>query len=227
MSTGATYRPGRHTQVVLRPIGSALPLGFLALFVGSLLLSAIQLHWTPVAQTHEIAIGVLCFVVPLQALGTVFGLLARDPVCATGLGVLGGTWLAAGLLLLLGAPGVPSPGLGVLLVAAAAALLVPTGTAAAGKVLAAIVIGGAAARFAISGVYQLSGSAAGQQAAGIAGVVVAGLAGYGALAFELESAFGRTILPTFRHHQGRLAMSGRLADQVAGITHEAGVREEL
>jgi hypothetical protein len=50
--------------------------------------------------------------------------------------------------------------------------------------------------------------------------------GLGVLAFALESAFGRTILPVFRH-QGQQAMSGRLTDQVAGIANEASVREEL
>lgn len=214
-------------RVVLRPLGTPLPLGFLALFTGSLLLSALELHWIPVTQAHQIAMATLAFVAPLQATACVFGFLTRDPVCASGMGVLAGTWATTGVVLLTTPPGGTNPGLGVLLAAAAGALLVPTLIAATSKVVAALVIGTAAARFAISGGYELTASPAWQYAAGIAGLVVAAFAGYGAAAFELESALGHTVLPVLRRHRGSRAVSGRLVDQIADIAHEAGVREQL
>lgn len=222
-----TTSAAQATRVVLRPIGSTLPMGFLALFAGSLLLSAIQLRWIPLTQCHVVALAVLGFVAPLQAVTSVVGFLARDPVAGTGVGLLGATWATTGIVLLTRPPGSVSPGLGILLVVAAATLLVPAVVAAAGKVLAAIVIGSAAVRFALSGAYQLTSSPAWQHAAGIAGLVVAAVAGYGALAFEVESALGHAVLPVLRHDQGRQAVSGRLADQVADVAHEAGVRKQL
>lgn len=213
--------------VALRPISSPLPLGFLALFTGSLLLSAQQLHWIPATQSHPLAVGVLAITVPLQLVGCVFGFLARDPACGTGMGVLGGTWAATGVSIVTSPPGHAEAGLGVVLVVAAGALLVPTAVGAVSKVLVALVIGGAAARFAISGGYELSGSPAWEHSSGITGVVVAGLAGYAAVAFELEGALGRAVLPIGRWGRGRRAVSGRFTDQVVDLAHEPGVREQL
>lgn len=222
---------GRHQTppagVVLRPISSALPLGFLALFSGSLMLSAVQLRWIPAAQSHTVAIGVLAITVPLQLLGCVFGFLGRDPACGTGMGMLGGTWAAVGVSTLVSPPGRADAGIGVVLVTAAGGLLVPTVVGAAGKVLVAVVMGGAAARFAISGGYELTGSPAWEHSSGLAGVAVAALAGYAAAAFELEGAQGRTVLPIGRWGRGRQAVTGDFADQTADLAHEAGVRHQL
>ncbi|HKN97990.1 MAG TPA: hypothetical protein VJX10_12795 [Pseudonocardiaceae bacterium] len=214
-------------DVVLRPISSPLPLGFLALFTGSLVLSAVQLRWIPGAQSHLVAIGVLAIVVPLQLVGCVFGFLSRDPACGTGMGVLAGTWAATGVSMLATQPGHAEAGLGIVLVAAAGALLVPTAVGAISKVLVAVVMGGAAARFAISGGYELTGAPAWEHSSGIAGIAVAAVAGYAAVAFEVEGALGRTALPVGRWSRGRRAVSGRLADQTADLAHEAGVRRQL
>jgi len=61
-------RPADATRIVLRPLASPLPMGFLALFVASLLVCALQLRWVPVTQGHELALGVLAFAVPLQVI---------------------------------------------------------------------------------------------------------------------------------------------------------------
>lgn len=215
------------TRVVLRPVGTPLPLGMLGLFSASLLLSARQLAWVPSSQQHLILLAVLVFSAPLQAVSCVFGFLGRDLVAATGMGVVCVTWAATAAVGLNTAPGATAATLGVLLLVAAGALLVPTLAAATSKGLAAIVLGAAALRFAASGAYQLTASSAWQHVTGIAGIVVAGLAGYAALAFELESGYGHTILPTLRRKAASRALSGSLADQVAGLQREAGVREEL
>jgi hypothetical protein len=213
--------------VTLRPISSPLPLGFLALLTGSILLSALQLRWVPAIQAHPVAIGVLGIVVPLQLVGCVFGFLGRDPACGTGMGVLGGTWAATGVSLLVSPPGRAEGGLGVVLVTAAAALLVPTAVGATSKLLVALVMGGAAARFAISGAYELTHSPTWEHSSGIAGIVVAALAGYAAAAFEFEGALGHMVLPVGRWRRGQRAVTGHFAEQTANLAHEAGVREQL
>jgi len=215
------------TRIVLRPIASPLPLGFLALFVGSLLVSALQLHWVPVAQRHEIAIGVLALTVPLQLIACLYGFLCRDVVASTGLGLLGGTWAVLGVTSLTTPPQATSPGLGILLVVAAGALLVPTVAALHSKVVAAVLLALAAVRFAITGGYELTSAPGWQYASGICGVVVAGLALYAALAAEVDSATRRNLLPLLRPESGQRAVSGRLTDQTQTLPREAGVRQQL
>lgn len=224
---GPGPRSEEMTRIVLRPLASPLPLGFLGLFMATLLVSAQQLHWIPVTQTHDLAIGVLAFTVPLQLIACGFGFLCRDVVAGTGIGVLAGTWATVGVSLLTAAPGSTSPGLGMVLVVAAGALLVPGLAAASSKVVAALVLAMAALRFGITGGYELIDSPAWEFAAGVAGVVLAGLALYGALAAELDSALRRTVLPLGRPARARRAVSGRLDDAVRRIAREAGVREQL
>ena len=215
------------TRIVLRPIASPLPLGFLGLVVGSLLISALQLHWVPAAQRHELAIGVLAFTVPVQLIACLYGFLCRDVVASTGLGVLAGTWATLGVSLLTSPPGTTDPGLGIMLVVAAGALLVPATAALTSKVVAALVLVLAAARFAISGGYELTGAAVWQYASGVCGIVVAGVAVYAALAAEMDSAIRRNLLPMLRPPHEQRAVSGRLPEQVQTLGREAGVREQL
>jgi succinate-acetate transporter protein len=215
------------TRIVLRPIASPLPLGFLGLVVGSLLISALQLHWVPAAQRHELAIGVLAFTVPVQLIACLYGFLCRDMVASTGLGVLGGTWATLGVSLLTSPPATTDPGLGIMLVVAAGALLVPATAALTSKVVAAVVLLLAAARFAITGGYELTGAPVWQYASGVCGIVVAGVAVYAALAAEVDSATRRNLLPMLRPPHGQRAVSGRLPEQVETLGREAGVREQL
>jgi uncharacterized protein len=215
------------TRIMLRPITSPLPLGFLALFGGSLLLSSLQLHWVAATERHEIAIGILAFTAPLHLTGCLYGFLCRDVVASTGLGVLAGTWATVGMTLVSSPPSATSPGLGILLVVAAGALLVPTTAALTGKVLAGLVLGLAAAHFAISGGYQLTSAAVWQHASGLFGIALAGLALYAALATEIDSATRRNILPLLRTAYGQRAVSGQLAEQIETLPREAGVRQQL
>jgi succinate-acetate transporter protein len=113
-----------------------------------------------------------------------------------------------------------------LLVVCAALLLVPAVAAAAGKGIAGLVMGVAAARFALAGTAHLTGHS-GRGAAGVIGVVLAGLAMYAALALELEDTNRRTVLPTWRHGKAQEAVAGDPEDEVEGVHHEAGVRRRL
>jgi uncharacterized protein len=214
------------TRVVLRPIATGLPLGFLALGVATMSFAAVQLTWIPSTEGHTVALGVLVLTVPLQLLAAVMGFLARDPVAATGMGILSGTWAAACLATLTSPPGAASDGLGVILLCSAACLLVPA-VAARTKIVPAVVILVSASRFAVTGIAELDGGRGWMQAAGWLGVALAVVSLYAALALELEGSESRTVLPLGRSAAAKQAMEGDLSAQVDGVAHEPGVRRQL
>ena len=205
--------PTAPTRVVLRPVASPLPLGFLALALATVPFAAVQLGWVPPTEGRVAAIGALAATVPLQLLASVFGFLARDVVAATGMGVLAGTWGTVGLVTVTSPPGSVSPGLGVLLVTAGVCMLVPAAAAGA-KLVPATVMTLAALRFAVTGAYHLTGSAGWKSAAGWVGLLLGAVAVYAALALALEATQGRTVLPLGR----------RAPAESAG---EPGVRPQL
>ncbi len=214
------------TRIVLRPIGTPLPLGFLALAVATFSFSALQLGWIPVTQGRTAALAALLFAVPLELIASVFGFFARDPVAGTGNAVLAGTWAVLSVNTLTTPPGTSSSGLGIVLFAAAAALLVPA-VAGVAKVVASGVLMLASVRFAVTGVAELTASAGWKGAAGIVGLALAALALYAALAFELEAVRGRTVLPLLRHGSAGAAIRSDAEAQVSDVEHEAGVRKQL
>ncbi|MDD9207932.1 hypothetical protein PU560_15860 [Georgenia sp. 10Sc9-8] len=214
------------TRIVVRPIGTPLPLGLLGLVVATVGFSALQLGWLPPDQGSVVAIGVLALTVPAQLVSALYGFMARDPVAGTGMGVLAGTWAAAGTITLASQPGASSPGLGVLFLAAAAAMLVPT-VAGATKLAAAGVMGLTAVRFVVTGMAEITGAQGWISAAGVTGLVLAAAALYAALGFELEDAQHRTVLPLLRRGSGADVMTGSVEDELRAIPHEAGVRKRL
>ncbi|MBE3009460.1 hypothetical protein IL992_09645 [Microbispora sp. NEAU-D428] len=213
-------------RVVLRPVGSPLPLGFLGLALATTAFAAMELGWVPAAQGRVVALAALLFTTPLQFLVSVLGFLARDSVAGAAMGVLSGTWAVIAGVTLTTAPGTTSAALGVVLLTAAAAMLVPA-LAGLPKLVAAAVMAMSATRFAITGVYELTASAGWRTTAGVAGLVLAAVAYYAALAFELEDAHGRALLPLARRGRARTAVRGDLRDQAKGLAREAGVREQL
>jgi succinate-acetate transporter protein len=217
------------TRVILRPIANPLPLGFLALGAGSLVLAGYQLGWVAISEGSATALILLAFVFPLQLLASVLGYLARDVVAGTGMGILSVTWLATSLVMLTSPPGSTSGSLGLLLLFAAVALLVPSSVATMGKVLPGLVLFVAACRFATSGVYQLLGTSGNdwKTASGVVGLVLCALAVYTAFAMAWEDALRRTVLPVLRRGRGRESVSGNFADQLRLLEREAGVREQL
>ena len=139
-----------------------------------------------------------------------------------------GGWFSIGLAAYLGQqPGQASPALGLVLVGAATALLVPAVTASLSKVLAGLVMALSSVRFHLTGAYELSSGAGWKDAAGVVGLLLAAIALYAGLAFELEDNRRATLLPTLRRGSGRTALAGSLADEVSGVQHEAGVRRTL
>jgi succinate-acetate transporter protein len=218
--------PEAVTRITLRPIANPLPLGFLALAGGTLLLSGLQLGWVEPAESHTVGLIIIAFVVPLQFLTAIFGFLARDVVAGTGMAILSGTWFSIGLVTLTGAPGSTSDALGLLLILAAAAMLVPA-AAASGKLVAAAVLTTTAVRFLVTALYQVTGSGTWKTTAGIVGLALCALAAYTALAMALEESHRRTVLPLLRRGTGEGAITADLGRQVRDVEHEAGVRAQL
>lgn len=214
------------TRVVLRPIGSPLPLGFLGLFVATLSFSSVQLGWIPQSQGSTVALAALGLTVPVQLLASVFGFLARDPVAGTGMGILAGTWAAVGLATLTSPAGATSPGLGMVLVASGLAMLVPA-VGGREKVVAATVMGLSALRFLVTGVAELSAAPAWMTVAGWTGVLLAAISLYAALAFELEGTDKHDVLPLWRRGAAASAVQQDEADQRADVAREPGVRTQL
>ena len=214
-------------RIFLRPIGSPLPLGMVALAGASVMLTADQVGWLPTTQGHDVAAAILAFAVPLQYLASVFGFLGRDSAGGTGMALLGACWTVTGALTLLSPPGRRNPVLGFLLLFASAALLVPALAASLGKVAASAAFVLAAARFALTGIYEYLGGPAWEHASGWTGLALCLVALYNAFAFEIEDTRHRTVLPVLRWGSGRQAVDGGGAAQIRDVEHEAGVREQL
>ncbi len=218
---------GRGVQrIVLRPIGTPLPLGFVGLAVATSTLACLNLGWIPVAQQHQVALVLIGFAFPLQGLAAVFCFLARDAPTGAGIGVQAASWLTIGLLLVTGVPGVRSDAVSIFLFAAASALLPAVASAALGKVVPALVMAATALRFVLTGLSERLGGSAWAHAAGWEGVVLACLALYAGLAIDLEAARHRTLLPIGRRGAGRAALLPGLRTE-ATVDTEPGVRDQL
>jgi succinate-acetate transporter protein len=131
------------------------------------------------------------------------------------MGVLSGTWLSVGLVMLTSPAGSTSDALGLFLLLAGLAMLVPAIAAASGKLVAVAVLGTTALRFACTGMYELTASKTWEDVAGVVGLVLCGVAVYAALAIALEEARRATVLPTGRRGAG------------LDVAHEPGVRSQL
>jgi succinate-acetate transporter protein len=214
-------------RVQVRPIASPVPIGFLGLAVATTMVAAMNLGWIPAGQGDVVAFALLAFVVPAQAVSSVFGILARDGVFATGMAVLTGTWATFGLVILTSPPGSTSDALGVLLIVSAVAMACAAIGASLSKLVPAVVLAGASLRFLTAAVYQLTGSSAWEAVTGWVGIVLAVVAVYAAFAALLEGAQKRTVLPMGRRQEGRRAVEGGLSEQLVDLTHEPGVRTQL
>jgi uncharacterized protein len=212
-------------QVFLRPIGSPLTIGMSGLAIASLVQSGLDLRWVPVSETTQAGLILLAVPFVLQLLACMFSYLARDGAGGAQLGVLATTWAALGLVHIVATPGSRSGAVGLLLLCSGGVLTLSAFAVVAGKPLPGLIFAVAALRFGLAGVYELGAGTAWRDAAGIAGLVVLGLATYAVLAFELEGQQRQPVLPTFRRGRGALAMSDGIPAQLDGIAHEAGVRQ--
>jgi uncharacterized protein len=214
-------------RIVLRPMASSLPLGFFAFAVGTVLLTALELSWVPVSATAQIAILVLAFVVPVEAVSGLFAFLARDSGAATGLTTLSAGWVATAVSLRLGPPGALSLPLAIFLLTLALVMLTMAAPSMTGKPLFGVLLVIGASRFALTGVYQAYGYAGVERAAGWVGVPLAVFALYGGLALLLEESYQRMVLPLGRRGRARSSLEGGFGHQVQRAELEPGVRRQL
>ncbi len=212
-------------RVFLRPIGSPLTIGMSGLAIASFVVSGLDLSWVSKNQTLEI--GWILVAVPfvLQLVACVFSYLARDGATGAAVGLLSTTWLALGLIHIVSPTSTRSGAMGLLLLIAAGTLAASAVAVASAKLLPGAVFALAAARFTLAGIFELGGASVWQHIAGILGLVVAGLAVYSVLAFELEGQQHQPVLPTLRVRRGREALLGDFRQQIDGVSGEAGVRQ--
>lgn len=215
------------TRIVLRPLAGPLALGFFGLAAATFVMSGLQLGWVEPEEGKQVALCILAFTVPLQFTASIVGFLARDGVAATGMGLLSGIWAAVGLVTFTGQPGSTSDALGLFLLVAGLAMWAPASAAGASKLVPALVLFTAGLRFGVTGLYQLNGAEAWEDAAGVVGLVLAAIAVYAAYAAEWEDVLKRPLLPLGRRGKGELALTGPYVQQIAELHTEPGVRQQL
>lgn len=220
--------PESITRIMLRPVASGLPLGFLAFGTGTILLTALELQWVPTAQGSTLVVMVLAFVAPLELLAGVFAFLARDSGAATALSTLGAAWVATSLTVLRTPPGATSVSLGIFLLTLAAMMLVLSAGALRSKPLFGVLLQAGACRFVLTGLYQTAaGGTSLEQASGWIGLPLAVFSIYGALALLLEDGAQRTVLPLGRRGRARTSIEGDLGHQIEQAESEPGIRRQL
>jgi hypothetical protein len=208
----------RMARITLRPMASPLAIGFGGLVVATFVVAGLNLGWVPATEGSHVGLLLLALVVQLQLLTSILGYLQRDGVAGTGMAVPAGTWAGIGLVLLTSRPGSTSDALG---------LAAPRFGASSTKLVPALMLFGAATRFLVTGVYQLTGSKAWETTAGIVGLGLTVIALYAAYAWGLEDAMKKTVLPLGRRGRGRQAVEGTLFDQMQLVRKEPGVRQQL
>jgi hypothetical protein len=212
------------TRIVLRPIGSPLPLGFFTVAIDNVLVSTLQWGILPVGDRRAVALIVLpTFIV--QAIVGIIAIGARDSISATLMLSFATTWLVDTLVLYLYPPG-SAAALGIFYVMFAAFLAFMLASALLKRALAAV-LAVAFPRFLIAGVAELTGNQALSQAGAVLGFLLAAVAIYTAFALLLEDSLGREVLPIGRLGAARQATHGTLAVELRGIERQAGVRRTL
>lgn len=216
------------TRIMLRPVGSGLPLGFFSFGIGMLLLGSQAIGWIPVDEQRDVGLLLATFVFPLELVAMIFAFLARDTLGATTLGLFTTSWLALGLSDLMSPAGSTSVTLGIYLFgfATAAGLLALLSTM--GKPFFTVLLSVAVARMVLSGLYEVG--AAGRHAfhaSGWCGIVLAGFAMYGGTALALEDAKRSPVLPLFRRGEARRAIDDNYEHHLERLESEPGVRSQL
>jgi uncharacterized protein len=214
-------------RIAVRPYASALPLGFFAFGIGMLLLGGLGNGWLHPSDRHQVGLVLVAFVGPLELICAVFAFLARDTFGATGLGLFAGSWFANGFANLMASQDSLSRTAGLFDVGFAFVIVFVAAAAFAGKPLIGVIMSVSAVRAALAGVEQLGGPHWPTTVAGWIGVALFFLGVYGGLAFLLEDAQKRAVLPVFRTGASKEALEGGLAAQLAALADEPGVRHSL
>jgi succinate-acetate transporter protein len=214
------------TRIMLRPVGSGLPLGFFSFGIGMLLLGSQEIGWIPVAEQRDVGVLLVTFVFPLELLATVFAFLARDTLGATTLGLFTTSWLALGVTQIVSPAGATSVTLGIYLFGFATAALLLALLSTTGKPFFSVLLGVATARMVLSGLFEVGAGKTLYHVAGGCGIALSALAMYGGTALALEDARQRELLPLFRRGQAAASFEGYEA-QLQRLEAEPGVRPQL
>jgi hypothetical protein len=220
-------RPEEITRVFIRPIGSVLPLGFLAFGMGVFVTAAFALGWIPPSQGRDVFLFALVFVAPIEGVTAVLAFLARDTAGGTTLGVFTGTWVMLGSVGLGLHPGETSTMLAYFLFADGAVILILATAALMGNPAFSVLLGVSCTRFALNGVFELTGSKTVEHVSGYVGLVLSAVAAYGGLAFLLEDARHVPVLPMLRHGAARESLEADLLENLQRVESEPGVRGRL
>lgn len=215
------------TRVVVRPLATPLPLGLFSFGLGMLMLAAQGAGWIPRQQSSEVGLVIATFVFPLEGAAAIFAFLARDTLAATTLGLFSTSWVTVDVALITGVPGETTATLGFYLAGFAVAVATLAVLAASGKPLLAVILACSATRAAIDAAFEFSAGSGTERAAGYVAAAIAVLAWYAGTAMALEDLRQAELLPVFRRGTSRTAIRGELAEQVADVGGEAGVRRPL
>jgi succinate-acetate transporter protein len=218
---------GAPVRIVLRPLASALPLGFFAFGTGMAVLGGVDIPLFPQSALHTAAALLLTFVSPLQILAAVLAFLSRDGMAATGLGLFAASWATIGVQDLLATPGSTSPVLGLYLITFTVIIALLGTVAFRAQPLLGLILTISSVRTLLAGIYEVGGPKPLFTAAGVIGVALTALAFYGAIAFLLEDTAHHTVLPVARRGQARTSLTGDVDAQLRDIEAEAGVRRSL
>jgi len=219
-------RHEEQVRIFLRPIGSALPLGFFSFGIGMLLLGTQALTWIPLHEQKNVGMMLVAFVFPLELLATVVAFLARDTLGATTLGLFTTSWLSLGWAEISSPPGTKSATTGIYLFGFATVAVLLALMSTLGKPFFSALLIVAATRMVLAGWYEAGGSHEWNRIAGGFAIALAALALYGGTALALEDARHRELLPLFRRNAADEAFQGYEA-QLARIEREPGVRQQL
>jgi uncharacterized protein len=216
--------PRAMTRIVLRPIGSPLPLGYFTVAIDNVLVSILQWGLLPFADRRAVALIVLpAFVV--QAIVGIFALGARDSIAGTMMLSFATTWLVDTLVFYLDPPGAAAA-VGIFYIVFAVFIAFMLSSALLKRALAAV-LAVAAPRFLIAGVAELTRNQALSRAGAVLGFLLAVVAMYTAFALLLEDSRNREVLPIGRQGAARAATHGALAVELRDIEREPGVRRTL
>jgi succinate-acetate transporter protein len=214
-------------RVTVRPYGSVVPLGFLAFGIGMFMYAALDAPWVKQTETHTVGLMLVTFVAPLEGVATVIAFLARDTMSGVALGLFTGSWITNGFATLHATPGQLSAASGYFGIAFTIAILLLASVAWLGQPLIAMLLTVSAVRGALAAVYELGGGKGWNHVSGWIALAIFCVAMYGGLAFLLEDAHGRALLPLGRRGSSLEAIEGDLAAQLAGLGDEPGVRKHL
>jgi succinate-acetate transporter protein len=215
-----------HTRIMLRPIGSGLPLGFFSFGVGMLLLGSLAIGWIPVAEQKDVGMTLMAFVFPLELVATIVAFLARDTLGATTLGLFTTSWLSLGWDDIASPPGKASAAVGIYLFGFATVVVLLALMSTLGKPFFSVLLSVAAVRMVLSGWYEVGGAHEWLEVSGGFALALAVLALYGGAALGLEDAHQRDVLPLFRRGGAQEAFQGFDA-QLERLEAEPGVRQQL